>query len=632
MCGITGIFSAKADYASPALVETMNDAIFRRGPDEGGSFTATNIALAMRRLSIIGVHNGKQPIFNESKDVVTVFNGEIYNHKELRAQLEQQGHTFYTDCDTEVIVHLYEEYGTDFPNYLDGMFAIALWDTKTKKLYLVRDRFGIKPLFIKETEDSLLFGSEIKTILAAQPEGYDLDLQAVDEYLTYTYIPAPKTIYKQIRKVEAGFIHEYSLNDDKLVFSKSSYYELLDNTRTKEQSQQAVESLIKQSVKSHMESDVPVGSFLSGGVDSSLISTLAQQHVEQKLETFTVSFSGNNHIDDELPYAQEVIRQQGMNENSITVKPDLEQIIDDVIYAFDEPFADDSVVPSFYVYELAAKKVKTTLSGLGGDELFGGYNRYKGILLAQKLRHFPKPLSKLVLKLLTLVPEPKDGGEKIDHLKRFFKGLLHPLDKTYFSYLSSIEESEKKQLYTSKLFNAINLQETEQVTTKRFQAAAHLGALNASLYTDIKTYLPDDILALSDRLSMWHSLEVRVPFIQHTLMESALALPESEKIAQGTTKKILKEIAKSHVPASIISHKKQGFEAPMAGWIKSDLLAFYQAKLSESKLNKHGLFRAKDVKKLLDDHVTGANKNNKVLFSLLVFQQWYDNNAFRIKV
>lgn len=630
MCGITGVLSNKASYTENEFVQTMNNAIFKRGPDEQGIYTEQHVALAMRRLSIIGVDNGKQPIFNETKDLVTVFNGEIYNHKALRQQLESLGHTFYTECDTEVIVHLYEEYGIEFPNYLDGMFAIALWDAKTQTLYLIRDRFGIKPLFVKETSDTLLFGSEIKTILAAEPTGYDLDLQAIDEYLTYTYIPAPRTIYKQINKVQPGSICEYSLVDGKLTFNKSLYYELLDNVSTTIATQDHIEHLIKDSVKLHMESDVPVGSFLSGGVDSSLISTLAQKESTEPLETFTVSFSGNNHIDDELPYAQEVIRKNGMNENSITVQADLEQIIDDVLLAFDEPFADDSVVPSFYVYELATKKVKTTLSGLGGDELFAGYNRYKGMILAQKLQWMPKFSIKLALQLLSFIPEPENGGEKIDHLKRFFKGLLHPLDKAYFSYLSSLTAEEKEELYSHTLLSNSNFNTTEQVVTKHFQNAANLGALNAALYTDIKTYLPDDILALSDRLSMWHSLEVRVPFIQHTLMESALALPMSDKIAQGDTKKVLKNIAKKFIPKSIISHKKQGFEAPMASWIKKELHEFYLQVLNKQDIEAHNLFDFQAIQNIFEQHLNGTQKNNKILFSILMFQYWYNKNKFRL--
>ena len=425
MCGICGFFGAGSGVSDN--LERMNQTLARRGPDDGGFYRGEGVGLAMRRLSIIDIGGGHQPIHNEDQSVWVVFNGEIYNYKELQAHLIERGHRFATNSDTEVIVHLYEEYGDRLVDHLRGMFAFALWDERRRRGLVARDRLGIKPLFYATAGGGLIFGSEIKAVLASGAVKRDLDLQAVDAFFTYTYIPAPLTIYRDVRKLEPGCLLVYESGK----VTQQRYWDLdvrtVDRATGEEAWLQRFESAIDSAVSSHLVSDVPVGAFLSGGVDSSLVVALMSQHLADPVQTFTMGFeAASKALIDERPLAAKVAARYGCDYHDYSVRPDFRDIVGDIVDAFDEPFADDSVVPSYYISQFTRRHVKVALSGLGGDEIFAGYQRYSGVLLAQHYRQLmPDAIHRhIVNPVVQKLPEPAHGGDRIDHAKRFAADVL----------------------------------------------------------------------------------------------------------------------------------------------------------------------------------------------------------------
>ena len=628
MCGICGYYGEDSHLNQDTL-KVMNDLIIRRGPDDDGYFHSQGIGLAMRRLSILDLAHGKQPIFNEDETVCTVFNGEIYNFRELKKDLEAKGHSFRTSSDTEVIVHLYEEYGKDLVHHLRGMFAIAVWDITNKKLLIFRDRLGIKPLFYSIVDGSVIFGSEIKSLLASGLVSKELNHQAVDAYFTYTYIPAPLTIYKGISKLEPGnlmIIDESGINIEQywdLDFSSQ------DASKSEEEWKDIFDEAIHDAVSSHLVSDVPVGAFLSGGVDSSLIVAMMAEDSKHTVETFTMGFNERSgSLLDERKYAKLLAAECDINYNEFSVSPDFEDIITDVVNAFDEPFADDSVVPSYYISKLTRENVKVALSGLGGDELFAGYHRYFGLYMSRLYDYVPSFLHKyVVLPLVNRLPEPKNATDKINHLKRFLRYADMPIANRYLGYVSTLDASERQKLFSKELSNSIDYQATDDLVLDKFKQCKADNVMDKMLYADIKTYLPDDILALSDRLSMWHSLELRVPFVDHELVELSTRLPSKYKINLSGMKLMLKKVARAWVPDEIIDHRKQGFESPMAGWLKDELYTYTNDLLSRVNIEKIGIFDYQFVKDRIDAHYAGKEKNNKIIFSLMMFVLWSQHNV-----
>jgi asparagine synthase (glutamine-hydrolysing) len=629
MCGICGFFSEDT-VISDNMLERMNDTLVRRGPDESGTFRESGVGLAMRRLSIIDLNGGCQPIHNEDRTVWVVFNGEIYNYRELRTELQQRGHRFETNSDTEVLVHLYEERGEGLVHYLRGMFAFALWDARLNRGLLVRDRLGIKPLFYALVKGVLLFGSEIKSILASGFVDRELDYQALDAFMTYTYIPAPLTIYRQVRKLEPGhlLIWESGRVEDR------QYWDLdvaqPDRDTDEEEWVERFDGAIEDAVNSHMVSDVPVGAFLSGGIDSSLVVALMSRHADDPLQTFTMGFGGaRNPLIDERPLAKQVAARYGCDFHEYVVQPDFREIVGEIVDAFDEPFADDSVIPSYYVSQFTRRSVKVAMSGLGGDELFAGYERYSGVLLSQYYsRLVPGPLHRqLIQPLIQRLPEPSHGGDRMDHAKRFAKAVLQSPAKRYLGFVSTLDSQERHGLYTRETAGQIDFDATDRIITEPFERCAAPDDLTRALYVDMKTYLPEDVLALSDRLSMWHSLEVRVPLVDHELVELSARLPTSYKLEWCRKKILLKRIAARHLPAEITDHRKQGFESPMAAWLRTDLADYARNILGRGRLGNTGLFDMNYVSGKLEEHLAGRHKNNKLLFSLMMFQEWLERHC-----
>lgn len=623
MCGICGIFGKRED-ASRDILERMNDTLVRRGPDDGGSFIDAGIGLAMRRLSIQDVQGGHQPVFNEDRSLCVVFNGEIYNQLELRKVLKARGHHFRTKSDTEVLVHLYEDYAFSMVDHLQGMFAFALYDLKTGKLLIARDRLGIKPLYYMQNSGSFYFSSEIKALRVANPTIDTLSAGALDAFFAYGYIPAPMTIYKEIKKLEPG--HLLIVTKGEVIDRK--YWDVQFRNKEDLTEKDWVDRLntsVSSAVKSHLISDVPVGSFLSGGVDSGLVSAIASPSLDYDLQTFTMGFEGKNTpLLDERNFARELAKNTGMNFHEYSVLPDVESIAEDILDAFDEPFSDDSVIPSYYVSQAAAESVKVVLSGLGGDELFGGYQRYTGFLLSTWYQHIPGMIhQRLIDPLVRAIPEPRNGGDRVDHVKRFSAAALLPAANRYARYMSSMDSEDRKQLYTREFAENIDFGKTESIMTSHFENCDSDNYMDRMFYTDLKTYLPDDILALSDRISMWHSLEVRVPLVDHKLVELAARMPAKLKVGVGGGKIPLKRLAERYLPRSMIYHRKQGFEAPMGAWLKDELFDYA---LGIIKSNSAGsrLIDAGWLEKKLVEHRKGYRKNNKVLFSAIIMLLWAD--------
>ncbi len=627
MCGICGI-AGNIDFDSKSVLQSMNQAIYHRGPDEDGVFSDDKVGLAMRRLSILDLEHGSQPIFNAKGDICTVYNGEIYNYPKLREDLEAKGYEFKTHVDTEVIVYLYEEYGEDFVKLLRGMFALAVWDATNEILIIARDQVGIKPLYYSFDNGLLMFGSELKAILAAKKLDLTLSRQAVDTFLTYMFIPAPLTIYSEVKKLKPGHYIRFSEGELEI----KQYWRLDVPAQKDRQLTEQTREVIEDSIKHHLLSDVPMGAFVSGGVDSSLVAALASKHLSYPISAYTVHFSGkSNFLDDERPYVRELATRYDLDVHELECSQDFTDIADQVLDAFDEPFGDDGIIPNYYVCKLTAENVKVALSGLGGDELFAGYRRHNGIRVASYFNLLPPFIYRVIEKVINKLPEPENGSERVDHIKRFFRSLRGSNAETYFGFLSSIDAEDKKRIYSKQMQEGIDPEYTRSFVTQRFEEPESSDVIDRALYTDLMLYMPDQILTLSDRLSMHHSLEVRVPLADRVVIEHCVNIDSKFKLHGKQSKYLLKKIAAAILPDSIISHRKQGFEPPMAGWLKHELKDLLLDTLSVENLRKHGLFNSSHVQKLISDHLEGRKKNNKILFCLLMFQLWYQKFGHNLK-
>jgi asparagine synthase (glutamine-hydrolysing) len=624
MCGICG-FVSFAGW-SGGMLQAMNDVIVRRGPDGEGSLLAGGVGLAMRRLAIIDVAGGAQPVYNEDRSVAVVYNGEIYNFKALRAGLIARGHQFRTQSDTEVIVHLYEERGAELVRELEGMFAFALWDARKETLLLARDRLGIKPLFIARLAGGILFGSEMKSLLASGLVPPQIDWQAVDQFLAYTFIPAPRTIYRDIRKILPGTTLSIGPGGE---MSERPFWQVPDAQavpRTQAEWVARVDSSLQRAVESHLVSDVPIGAFLSGGIDSGLMVAMMAAASERPVETFTVGFaqSGPAFIDERV-YARMIAKRYRLNHHEINVEPHVADIIGDIVAAFDEPFSDDSVIPSYYVSQEARRFVKVALTGLGGDELFGGYRRHLGVRVGDHYGRVPGWLREQVLDpLIRRLPEPKSSADVIDHLKRFSRSSSQPPSMRYQDSMTSLPAAERSRLYLKEAAAHINLAATAATLTDTFDGFQHGTSVDRALKTDLRCYLPDDILTLTDRLSMWHSLELRVPYLDHRLVEEVMTIPSRLKIRGLNQKHILKQVASRWLPEPVIRHRKQGFEAPMGRWLRGPLKPLLQDTLTRAAVQECGIFDWAQIERLHSEHLSGARKHSKLLFSLLMFHLWWE--------
>jgi asparagine synthase (glutamine-hydrolysing) len=622
MCGIAGI--VHRDSARPvsiATVRAMCDLIRHRGPDDEGTYIGENVGLGMRRLSIIDLAGGHQPIFNEDESKVIVFNGEIYNYRRLREQLLARGHRLRTRSDTESIVHLYEDHAERCVEPLRGMFAFAVWDRTDRRLLLARDRFGIKPLYYVEGPWGLAFASELKVLTGLGLTGRTLDWNALDAYLQLGYIPAPLTPFQDVRKLEPGYTLTWSAETGVRL---RPYWDLpAAGGEPPARVAERVLTAFDESVQAHMISDVPVAAFLSGGLDSSaVVASMALSGTTP--HAFTARYQGSGaEAADESGLAQALTDRYGARLTVIDVRPDVRDIFEPIIHALDEPHADESAIPTWLISQAVAREYKVALSGTGGDELFAGYRRHLGLLVGELYHRVPGPLRRALSRMADALPEPADASLGVDRMKRFLRTGEQGIPERYLGYLNRLPDALRDKLYAE----SIRRQIVGRPAQERFQAAFRRGGqpsgVRGALYLDYKTYLPDDILALADRLSMAHSLEVRVPFIDHELVDVVFPLPDRMKVGLGRSKPLLRRILRSRLPAAHFTSPKRGFVGPTASWLRNELRGLLTDELSAGRMQRLGYFDAGTVNAILSDHFEGRQNREGILWALLCFSTWH---------
>jgi len=630
MCGICGIIQPENKRPlNPTYISSMCQTIVHRGPDDQGIHTEDNVCLGVRRLSIIDLETGHQPLSNEDGSVWTAFNGEIYNFLELRNELIQQGHQFKTKTDTESIVHSYEQWGQDFVTKANGMFAVSLWDKSKKKLILIRDRLGIKPLYYSLCKDgTLVFGSELKAILAYPKIKPSLNLKALDLFLTLEYIPSPHSIFENIYKLPAGSRLTYQNGTIEI----KRYWELpLDKkgerkeiNRSLDSLQDELYSLLKQSVRSRLISDVPLGSFLSGGIDSSCIVGLMHELGAAPLKTFSIGFEYNTY--NELEHARRIARKFNTEHQEFTLKPDILQLTEKLIFHLDEPLGDFSIFPTYLVSKMARQYVKVILSGDGGDELLAGYEHYQAQKLSQNL--FMAPAHTMLPPLIKKIPpSPKKKGVW-NKMQRYFQGIEIDKNLRHLRWMMFLSPMEKQSLYSKDLARSLNgipsLIQTDPFPS-HFQKMEPYDEINKELFLDLNTYMVDDILVKVDRMSMAASLETRVPFLDHHIVEFLFQIPGRLKLKGMSSKWLLKKTMERLLPKENIYRKKEGFSIPIKHWLRTELKEMMQDYLQESRIKKEGLFNAKEVNQLVDSHLKKKSNNSHQIWALLVFEIWKDN-------
>lgn len=632
MCGICGMIMKDGRSVHRDDVKKMCDSMIHRGPDDEGFFFLNNVGLGMRRLKIIDLETGHQPIHNENKRIWVVLNGEIYNFYKLRNDLEKKGHLFYTKSDTEVIVHLYEEYGLESLELLNGMFCFALWDSDKDQLHIARDRLGIKQIYYYENEKYLVFGSELKVITSCAGKSGEIDYHALSDYFSLQYIPAPKTIFSNIRKLPpASFL---SIRNGK---SNITRYWSLGYEQPRLSGEEAVDVIdneLKRSVMSQMVSDVPLGVYLSGGIDSSLLVAMMARATDLPVETFSIIWDAGSKTFDERRYARFVAEKYRTHHHEFLVKPEIEEVINNIINAFDEPFADDSAIPNYYIARETKRHVTVALSGLGGDEMSAGYERYLGMKLLNLYRVLPQKIrANIFSKIIQWLPDPKTGNLWIERMKRFVR--ISDLDfaETYFCISSKFEPTEKNDLFNPE---ARKKMDPEYSSSAYFHSLAEEclsdDELDKMLYIDMNTYMVDQLLVLSDRMSMAHSLELRVPYLDHILVEAFARVEPSMKI-RGTVKKyLLKKVAERYFPREFIYRKKMGFSSPVVLWLRNDLKKFMLHILNRESVERTHIINPDVVQRYITEHVSCRHNHDMKLWSLIIFMLWYNSYIEKIYV
>lgn len=628
MCGIFGITAHDNLNIDLDTLTARTDTLAHRGPDDIGTHLDTRAALGHRRLSIIDVAGGRQPIYNEDRSKCVIFNGEIYNYREVRRELIGKGHRFGTNSDTETILHAYEEWGEAGVSRLRGMFAFAIWDSRAGELFIARDRLGIKPLFYGQHGGRFYFASEMKAILADPSFPRRIDEQAMAAYFNYSYIPAPMTIYRHIRKLPPGHTLTWKQGTTRI----RQYWDIHfapDHARSERYFTETCLSLLQEAVRMRLMSEVPLGAFLSGGIDSSLVVAMMGEASPAAVDTFCIGFGGNvGGYLDERRYARMVADRYGTRHRTMEVIPSAEGLIDKIITAFDEPFADDATIPSHYVCRMARQQVTVALSGLGGDEAFAGYERYLGFRLRALYGRLPNFLGAgLLPDLIDRLPERRNGHYTINHAKRFIRSAALPSDLSYIGYISRLDARRRTNFFTDRQkfdqYMAASVEHYRDLFNSP-QVSSDGDSLDRVFYCDIKTYLPEDILAVTDRMSMQHALEVRVPFIDHKLLEFCATIPSELKMKWFRKKYLLKKMARPLLPAPVIDHRKQGFVGPMAQWLKHDLKSHVIETLHPRNLDKHGYLDPNTVGAVLDDHFSGREIHDTLIWSMVIFQSWFE--------
>jgi asparagine synthase (glutamine-hydrolysing) len=620
MCGICGVVAAEREGA-PDLeaVARMSGRLVHRGPDDDGLFHEGPVALAARRLSIIDLDHGHQPIENEDRSAVVVQNGEIYNYRELKRELEGRGHSFATDCDTEVLVHLYEEHGDEFVERLRGMFAIALWDKRRRRLLLARDRFGIKPLYYREAGGGLAFASELKAMLELPGFSREIDPRAVSAYLAFNSIPAPLTIFTEARKLPPGHLLTWEGGEvRRRRFARPGPVSDADLRRgPMDELAAELREVLDDSVRAHLVADVPVGVLLSGGVDSGALAALAAAHTGEPVRTFSIGFEEAGF--DELTRARLVAERYGTDHHELVLRPDAVELLPRLVEAFDEPFGDSSALPTYIVSELAAGEVKTALSGEGGDELFGGYYTYVADLLARRVGR----LAPLARPLAEALPSRHDRVGFDYKAKRFARAAaLPPLERHHgWKEIFSAETRAGLAGAHAPAWDPLELYRERYAETEGAEPLARMQDL------DLGIYMVDDLLVKTDRLSMAHSLELRVPFLDPKVAEFAFSLPTKMKVRGFEKKRLLRRALEPLLPREIVHGRKQGFSIPIAAWLRGPLEPFAREVLAPGAVERQGLLDPTAVSPLLDRHVSGREDLSRQIWGLMALTLWFDRYA-----
>ncbi len=614
MCGICGIATTRGAVDRDRLA-AMSATLIHRGPDAHGEYVDGGIGLASRRLSIIDVSGGDQPIANEDGSVVVVQNGELYNYRELQRELERAGHRFRTRCDTEVLVHGYEQWGTGFAERLRGMFAVALWDGRTRRLVLARDRFGIKPLYYRDVDGDLAFASE----LDALPRG-EIDLDAVEAFLAFNYVPAPLSIFKETRKLPPGQLLAWQ--DGRVELEQFARPGPLDAREGADEAELLEEcrARLRDSVRAHLIADVPVGVLLSGGVDSGALAALAAEESSEPVRTFSIGFEESSF--DELDGARAVAARYGTRHRELVLRPDAALLLPALAQAYDEPFADSSALPTFLVSKLAAEDVKVALSGEGGDELFGGYYTYVADQLAERLGAVARATRPLVERL----PSSTARGSFDYKAKRFVRAAHLPPRERHHGWKEIFSPDARAELTgSSSEFDPVDLLRARFAETEGHPLLARLQDV------DLGTYLVDDLLVKTDRASMAWSLEARVPFLDTVVVNFAFSLPTRDKVRGFQKKRLLRKAVEQLLPAEVVHGRKRGFSIPAAAWLRGELEPFARETLSAETLRRQGYLDARAVARLVDDHVAGREDLSRQLWGLLAFTLWYEHHVEGIR-
>lgn len=623
MCGIVGMLDQRRHRIDPSWIDAMNESIIRRGPDDSGRYVRDQVGLGMRRLAIIDVAGGHQPVHNEDQTIWAVFNGEIYNHRELRLDLERAGHRFYTQSDSETLVHLYEQYGVEGVSRLRGMFAYALWDQTRERLVLARDRIGIKPLYYTEVDGRLVFASELKAFFMAPGFAADLNPSAIDQFLAHLYIPGPETIYRNVLELPPAhtLVHE----GGRMVIQR--YWTLRYQSEERLSLNDWKEQVLNQfqdSVRSHLISDVPLGAFLSGGIDSSAIVGVMARSSSKPVRTFSIGHDGEGAFQDERPFAKIIAERFQTDHHEFVVTTDIQDLFPKLIECFDQPFADSSAIPNYYVTKLTRQHVKVALSGLGGDELAGGYERYLGMKWAEIFRKLPKFMRGMLGEAwVRSLPDVANGHPGMSRLKRFLASAAKPTPQRYADLVTTFSAEERVRLIDRDFLCTANQREPEESILESFSSLDADSLLHSMLLCDMNMYLPGDLLNLTDRVSMHHSLEVRVPFLDHPLIELMAKVPERYKLSLTSKKIIFKQAFSELLPPSILHRRKLGFSVPMGLWLRTDLRSFMCDILSEKQVEATGYLNAAEVAKIITQHTAGEVNHENKLWALMNLVAWH---------
>jgi asparagine synthase (glutamine-hydrolysing) len=630
MCGIAGLIDTRGQPVAASLVRRLCGTLVHRGPDDEGYYLSGSVALGQRRLAILDLAGGRQPMSNEDATVWVTFNGEIYNFEELRQRLEGLGHRFATRSDTEVIVHAYEQYGPACVKEFRGMFAFALWDQPKQTLLLARDRVGKKPLFYTEVDGQWVFASELQALLQHPGLAREVDWAALDDYLTYGYVPAPKTIFRGVHKLPPAHWLTLKLHPDGNGGPEvhvERYWQLAYEPKVRLSEADAADGLLevlREAVRLRMIADVPLGALLSGGIDSSIVVALMSQLSDRPVKTFSIGFDDQEF--NELPHARRAAERFGTEHHELIVRPNALEVLPTLVRHYGEPYADSSAIPSYYVAKLTREHVKVALNGDGGDECFAGYERYAGGLAADRYGRIPAAVRRLAIEPLSrLIPTSAPRRSRLRQAQRFLEVAGQPAPQRYLRWIGYVPTTEKAALYCPDFQEQLAGRRAESWLWEMWErlTAAGLGPLDQMLALDVESYLPYDLLVKMDIATMANSLEARSPFLDHRVMAFCARLPERYKLRGMRLKHLLKKAGAGLLPPETLARRKMGFGVPVGHWMRGALRSWMEDLLLSPRALKRGYFRPEALRQVVDRHVGGQEDRSFELWALLWLELWH---------